>query len=197
MAACSALADLGVLQRHPAETDHQIGMLVDGGPACAGVQISPETAEDMRNHRLGRGKTVGVFGSRVAAYAVQEAMQLALGVVETSGAGPAVRAAEDCLVSEFAAHPIQFIGDKCIGAIPTDGDKRIDSPSSGQRARAVLQPAFANHGRFHPRRTVLDVENSRADGRGIVIMLERQQILHPAVADTGPVRAPMRARQRQ
>ena len=124
-------------------------------------------------------------------------MQLALRVVEPPGAGPAVGAAEDRLVSEFPAHPIQLVGDERIGLFPAHRCERVDPPPLGQRAGAVVQPAFAHHGRVHPRRTVLNVENSLADGGRIVVMLECQQILHPAVADAGAIGAPMGAGERQ
>jgi hypothetical protein len=54
-------------------------------------------AEDMRqDHGRGAG-AVAVHRTHIAAeHRVQEAMNLALRVVETSGAGPAIGAAEHC-----------------------------------------------------------------------------------------------------
>ena len=91
----AAAGDIGILQRHAAEGQHRIGMLGDLIPGHVVARDGFVAAEDMRqDHGRGAG-AVAVHRAHIAAERhVQEAMNLALRVVETSGAGPAIGAAE-------------------------------------------------------------------------------------------------------
>src|SRR6056297_2349750 len=145
MTARAALADLPVLQRRAAKADEQPRVVADTVIAGGTVQKGPETAQDMRHHRLGRGKTVGELRPREPTDRVQEPLQLTLGVVKSPGAGPAIGAAKDRAVAEGPSHPVQLAGHQLVDLLPTDLDIGIDAAPFGMRARPTLQPAFADH----------------------------------------------------
>ena len=66
--------------------------------------------DDARHDHPGGAEAVGVSGKGISAKEFQEPMQLALGVVEASRTGPAVRAAVDGLVAVGVDDPTQLPG---------------------------------------------------------------------------------------
>ena len=52
-------------------------------------------------------------------------MELALGVVESSGAGPTVRSAEDGFGAVAGVDAVEFGGEELGGGLPTDGDEGV------------------------------------------------------------------------
>ncbi len=101
----AARAHPRVLHVHAAERDDELGVLEDRLPRGRAPQHLVGAADDVRQDHLGRAERVAVDRRGVAADAVQEAVQLALRVVEPAGARPAVRAAVDRLVAVLGAHP--------------------------------------------------------------------------------------------
>ena len=95
VAADAAAGDIGILQRHAAECQHDIGMLGDLIPRHVPARDVFVAAEDVRqDHSRGAG-AIAVHRTHIAAEChVQEAMNLALRVMETPGARPAIGAAE-------------------------------------------------------------------------------------------------------
>ena len=73
----------------------------------------------------GGGGTVGVDGPDIAAEQVEEAMNLALGVVEAAGAGPAVGAAEHALCRHGRHRRGAVRGGEVQGLGPGHGDEFI------------------------------------------------------------------------
>ena len=124
-----ARVDLGVLQRHSAEHQHQIGVLGDRGPGGVPTQQAAAVADDARHDHLGGGVGVGVDRAGVAADAVEETVELALGVVEAAGARPAVGAAEDRGVAVGRADPFDLGRDEVECGIPVDLDERLGASS--------------------------------------------------------------------
>jgi hypothetical protein len=70
-------------------------------------------------------------------------MQLAHGVVETPGAGPAVGAAEDGLVAVFTPYARELARDEFQGDVPVHFHERLAAPSLRVCTRATLEDAPA------------------------------------------------------
>src|SRR3546814_10889065 len=86
-----------------------------------------------------------LFRSDVAAAGqVEEAVDLALRMMETPGAGPAVGAAEDRLRAEAVARPRQFAGQQVEGGIPLALDERV-ADLAALRPGTVVQPGATDH----------------------------------------------------
>src|SRR5476651_343165 len=92
-----------------------------------------------------RAGAVGVDRARVAADEVEHALELVLGLMKDPGAGPAVRTAEDALVSMANANAIQFGRHRsdCLG--PADLDELV-ATAIIRWSGALLQPTASNCG---------------------------------------------------
>ena len=66
--------------------------------------------DDVRHQRTSCTEAIAVDASNIAAASVQEAMQLPDRMVKTSGARPAVRAAENALIAVTPTHAFDFAG---------------------------------------------------------------------------------------
>ena len=101
-------------------------------------------AHHMRqDHGRGAG-AVAVHRTHIAAERhVQEAMNLALRVVETSGAGPAIGAAEDRGGAIFGSDPRQFIRKQIEHFVPGARDEFL--VEAARAACAPVQPCLAHH----------------------------------------------------
>ena len=96
--------------------------------------ITAEAPADVRVHR-----------THIATeHRVQEPVQLSQRMMEPSGAGPTVRAAEDRTRSMRIAHARKFIGQQVERAVPRHRDERI-AATPVVSARAVLQPTTPHH----------------------------------------------------
>jgi hypothetical protein len=86
----------GVLQRHAAECQHDLGLgrdLLPGHIALGDVFVA---RQDLRQQHRRCARRIGVDRAHIAAHRdVQEAVNLALGVMKAARAGPAVGAAKD------------------------------------------------------------------------------------------------------
>ena len=95
MAADAAGGDTGVFRRHAAEGEHDVCIGDDLVPADVAPRHVVIAAENVRQDDRGSAGAVTVDGADIAAErGVEKAMQLALGVMESSGAGPAIGPAE-------------------------------------------------------------------------------------------------------
>ena len=156
----AARGDIGVFDGHAAEGDDQLGVLGDDGPGGGVGEHVAHAAGDAVEDDLACGVGVGVAGVDVAAEGVEEAVELALGVVEAAGAGPAVGAAEDGFGAVVSVDAVEFGGEELGGGLPIDGDEGVGA-AVVRRAGAVVEPAFADHG-------LLDAGGA-ADGAGDVV----------------------------
>jgi hypothetical protein len=93
---------LAVLQGHAAEADEQLAMF--GQHIPRGVGGAPGPARHMRHHHRAGAQAVAVDAERPAADHMVEPAQVALGVMEAAGAGPAVGAAEQGFVAMLLTH---------------------------------------------------------------------------------------------
>src|SRR5947209_9669338 len=95
-------------------------------------------------HRHARGaEAVGVDAAHVAAERVEEAMHLALRVMEAPGARPAVGPAEDRRVAVRVNHALEFAGQTLRRLFPVELDEGVRAAPLACRARPMLEPALA------------------------------------------------------
>ena len=139
-----------VLRGQPAERHEQVGVLGDDRPRRAARDDLGRVPDHVRQQHRGGSVTVGVHRSDVAAQAVQEPVQLALGVVKPARAGPAVRSPVHPVRAIALIDPAQLSGQQVKHGRPGHGDERVAPP--GRRARAVFQPARADIRPVDPRR---------------------------------------------
>jgi hypothetical protein len=101
----AAHADLRVLGVDAAEHHQRFGVIVDGLPPVLMLveQCQEIDAEHVGHDGLRASRGIAAERSDIAADAVEEAVHLALRVVEAPCRGPAVGAAEDRLVAVVAA----------------------------------------------------------------------------------------------
>jgi hypothetical protein len=141
--------DPGIGAAQPAEGDQKLRVLGDVGPrhrTCAQGEVAL-LADDVGLHHHARATAVVVDRAGVAADPVQETMELALGVVEAPGTGPAVRAAEDRLVTERGAHAVQLVSEQIKRGGPINLDVLVVGAATVIiGARAVLEPPAAQGG---------------------------------------------------
>ena len=165
MLAQAAGADLSVLQRESPETDHKLRMPGDhrprGGAAADG---SPAVSKDMGDDDFPRRKAVGVDGPDIAAQLIQEAVQLTLGVVETTGGGPAVGSPENSRVPEGLPYSPQLAGDQVKRLVPAYGNEGFRTAAPAMMSGSSLQPTLAYHGLRDPAGVVHDVRDRPTDG---------------------------------
>ncbi len=139
----AAGVDLCVLVRRAAEGDEQLAMLGQHFPRRVHGHQVFHAGHDVRHHHARGTQAVGVDVAHVAAERVQEAMHLALRVMEAAGARPAVRATEDRVVAERGPDALQLIGDEIERLVPRHFDERLLPPFVACRAGAALEPALA------------------------------------------------------
>jgi hypothetical protein len=99
---------------------------------------------DVRHQHARSTQAVGILVPHIAADRVQEAMDLALRVMEAAGARPAVGAAEDRAVGVLVLDPLELIGDEIERLVPLDLDEGLLAALFGIGAGALLQPALAH-----------------------------------------------------
>ena len=99
--------------------------------------------EHMRQNALPGGAAVGIGAGGVAAEGFQETMQLALGMVKTSGAGPAVRATKNRLVAAARLQRSQLAGQQVKRDLPAHLHERLCAPPLAG-SRTIFQIAFSH-----------------------------------------------------
>ena len=187
----AAVVDTGVLQCHPAETHHQVGVFDDDVPLGGPFEQVVVGAHHPGHDDPGRAQAVGVTRECVPAKAVQESMYLALSVVEAAGAGPTVRTAVDRLVTVGVHHAAQFIGQQVGEFVPGHRDELVGAASIAG-ARSALEPAAADRRRGDPRSVPDGAGNVAQRRRGIGVAGQRCHRRDVTGIDGRGERAPMR-----
>ncbi|CUK20615.1 Uncharacterised protein [Achromobacter sp. 2789STDY5608615] len=192
VAADAAAGHARILQRHAAEGQHHVGMRDDLFPGDVAARHIVHAAQDVRqDHRRGAG-AVAVDRAHVTAQrGVQEAVHLALRVMEAAGAGPAVRAAEHRLRAVLVAHPAQFGGQQVQRLGPADRHIVV-APSARVRSRPAFQPAAPHHRRGDARRVIQRVGEVLDQRIGIGVARMRphlERAVFPRGGEDTPVRA--------
>ena len=168
----AARVDLGVLARHAAEGDEKPAVPGEHLPARVAGQQLLERRHDMRHQDEGGADAVVIHVAHVAADQVEEAMQLALGVMETPGACPAVGAAEDRPVAEIALHAAELARHQVERFVPRHFDEGLGAAPLREGAGTMLEPALAHGGTAHAQARHLVGQHMQADRRGIGILRE-------------------------
>jgi hypothetical protein len=170
----AARVDLGVPKRHAAEHDQELGMLGDHRPGGHGVEHVQElAAEDVGDDDLGGGGRVAVDGGGIAAELLEEAVHLALGVVEASGAGPAVGAGEDGRVAVGVLDAAELPGDQVERPLPAHLHEGLRPPAAAVSRGPALEPAPAHRRLGDAAAVPHRVLERLADRGGVGIALER------------------------
>ena len=107
-------------------------------------------AKDVRSYHVPGRNRVVVDRECVSADRVEEAVDLALRVVEPPRAGPAIAAAVDRLVAEGGADPIELGGDQIEGAVPFHFDEWLVSPAFWFRAGPAAEPRLSDRRALDP-----------------------------------------------
>ena len=131
--------DAGVLDRHSPERDEKIGVLGDDVPRRGAREQLPVCSDHTRHDDTGGTERVAVDRLGVSTQLIQKSVNLALRVMESAGAGPAVRAAEDRVVSVRVDHATQFTREEFGQFVPGDRDEFVGSTSVAG-TRPVLEP---------------------------------------------------------
>ena len=99
----------------------------------------------------------------IAADRIEEPVDLALGMMEAPGAGPAVRAAEDRLVAVLGDRSLQRRGHQVEGPIPRHLDERIDTAQFAPGTRSVGEHTASDSGPREPGAAAVGREHPVAD----------------------------------
>ncbi len=146
MLADAAAGDHAVLEGHAAEGEHDVAMLGDLVPGDVALRQVLVVADDMRNENRGGAGAVAVDGADIAPQrGIQKAVELALRVVETSRARPAIGSAEDRAGTMVISYPGKLRAQKVENGLP--GHRHILVAAAAiVGAGAAFQPAAAHHG---------------------------------------------------
>ncbi len=167
--------DLAVLVRHAAEGDEELAVLGHHVPRRVHGHQLVHRRHDVRHQHARGAQAVGILVAHIAADRIQEAMDLALRMMEAAGARPAVGAAEDRAVGMRVLDALQLLGDEIERLVPLDLDEGSPGRASQARRRAFLQPALAHRWPAHAQPRHLVGQHVQADRRGIGILGEGMQ----------------------
>ena len=171
----AAGVDLGVLARHAAEGDEELAILCQHVPAGVHGHQLFHRRHDVRHQHARRPQAVGILVADVAADRIQEAMDLALGMMKSAGARPAVRAAEDRAVGMLRLYTRELLRDQIERLAPRQFDERVLATALGMAAGAMLEPALAHGRSAHPQARNFVGQHVQSDRRRIGILGERVQ----------------------
>src|ERR1051325_778885 len=105
-----------------------------------------------------------------AADRIEEAPQLALGVMEAPGARPAIRAGENRPIARLALHAAKLVRDQIERFIPGNLDERLGAAPLPEGAGTLLEPALAHGGTAppparHPLGQAVQAQRGKRPGR--------------------------------
>ena len=187
----AAAGDLGVAQRDAAEHHDQPAFAGDHAPPGRLLHVVAEAAHDVGHQHQGRVVAVVALGAYEAAGRVEEALELALGVVEAPGARPAVGAGEDRFVAVGLPDAGQFPGDQAQRFVPAHLDEGLGAPFAGACQRAVLQIAAPHRGAAHAGAAGEAVRDVLVDPRGAGVIRMRPDRDQPPLRQLRQAHAPV------
>ncbi|MGY3034440.1 hypothetical protein ACVIIV_003610 [Bradyrhizobium sp. USDA 4354] len=191
MLADRAAGHHGILQRHAAECQHDLGVISDLLPGDVALGDVLVTAEDLRQQHRGRARGIGVDRAHVAAHRdVEEAMHLALGVMEAACTRPAIGAAEHGVGSARVADAAQLLAEQVEHLLPAHRHEFV-AAAAIVGARPALEPAAANR-RLGDARLVAERAGKIVDDAVRIGVARIGPDLEPGRALTGGEHAPMR-----
>ncbi len=158
-----------VLERDAPEADEELGVALDHGPRSGAVQVAPHVAQHV-GHDHGQGAvTVRVLPAHEAAETVEEAVELALRVVEAPRAGPSVGASVHRLAAVGVVDAPELSRQEIDGGRPADRHEGLGAPAP-VGSRAAVEPAGADH-RLRDARAVTEAPGDVAEERRRVRVL--------------------------
>ena len=190
MLAIATGIDLRILHRQTAEGHHQPGVLHDGGPVRDGARRRLHAAQYVRQHGEACGIAVIVQLAGEAARHVQEALQLALRVVEAPGARPAVGAGKDRGIAEVPADARDLVRDEIDRPVPVERHIGI---APAPRSAVAVEPTAPRHRPGNARGMMHGIRNRGHDGRRLGVLREGQRAGDAPARRLGPEGAPVRA----
>ena len=113
-------------------------------------------------------------------------------MVESSGAGPAIRAAEDRRVTMLAFDALQLRRHQVKRCLPADLHKRLSTTQIRCAARPVVQPTLAHHRHAYAVFGVQRVRDGMDDGGRIRVFIKRLHTGQATVFHYADKSAPMR-----
>ncbi|MNU67043.1 hypothetical protein D3C71_563740 [compost metagenome] len=140
MRADPSTVDIGVLDRHSTEGEHQLAAAFDRVPGHALAVEAVIRSKHMGDYDHGSAGTIRVDGPDISAKDVQKAVNLALCVMKPAGTRPAIGAAEHCARAMTVIDPFQLIRDQLRRFGPADLDV-IVSAASLRVAGLAFKPA--------------------------------------------------------
>ena len=177
---------MGVLESKPAKRDHQPRVLDDGRPVRNLADDGRKRADHARQDVLRRAEAVVCDLVDAAAAEEQKSAQKAPRVVNPTGGGPAVGAAENCSAAEGLPHAQKLLGDDRQRLIPGHLAKAVAAA-----AFFAFAPTFAYRRACDPKRRMHHRRNSRKHVRRRGIAPERLTADNAAVLDKCAVGAPV------
>lgn len=103
------------------------------------MQIVDRTDNMWHNDAAGP-ETVGVHMADITAAGIQETMDLALRVVKSTSARPAIGSAEYGRIAVLGAYAVQLIGDQIERLVPFDLNESLTSAQMRRGAGTAVQP---------------------------------------------------------
>src|SRR5262249_29734412 len=103
----------------------------------------------MWHQHEGGTNAVVVHVPHEAADRIEEAAQLALAVMETTGPRPAIGAGENRLIARLALHAAKLLRHQIEGFIPGYLDERLGASPFPKGAGTIFEPALAHGGTAH------------------------------------------------
>ncbi len=182
---------LCVLHRQAAERNEQLAMLFEVRPGGGVLLEDLHRRQDVRGQRPARAEAVSVDVTDVAADRVEEAVNLALGVMKAPGARPAIGTAEDRAVAEIFSHTGKFGGDDVERLIPRHLDELV-ATTPVPRVHTLTQKTLADRRPPHARRRGDAVDHAGADRRRRRIEFRGVHCDHAAIPHARLVDAPVR-----
>ena len=165
----AARAHHGVLEREAAEADEEVRVTLDHRPGHRPVEVAAHVADHVRHDHGQRPVAVAVLPPDEAAEAVEEAMELALRVVEAARAGPAVGASVDGLTAVLVVDAAKLAREEVDGRRPAHRHEGLGA-AAPVRAGAAVEPAGPDHGLGDPRPVAKAPGDVAEERRGVGIV---------------------------
>src|SRR5690554_154517 len=150
MATNATISHLAIFDGHSAKRDKQFAVVPKNVPARRAIDHGVKVTKHIRKRHFCSGVAIGVNRVGKPANRVEEALELALCVVKAASTGPAIRATENRLVPELAAHPFQLCANQLYCRFPRNLYEIIAPSLPPITSRTILQPTFTNHWLFNP-----------------------------------------------
>ncbi len=187
----AAALDLRVAPGQSAKGDDELAVPLDPVPGGVVARQSVGAAENMRQDDFGCPVRVAQHRARIAADRVEEAMDLALRMMEAPRARPPIGAGVDRRVSMVRAHPVELCCDEIQRRFPGHLNESFAAAPPVRRRPVSLEPAAPDDGTRDAQVPMRGAEHRLADRRGIGVAAPWFHADEPAVLGADLVCPPM------